>query len=325
MPDLWYALASLLLAAYVVFAGFDLGAGALHVVLAKTEDERRTVISAIGPFWHGNEVWILAAGGTLLLAFPAAIASALSGFYLGIFFAIWSLMLRAAAIELRDHVESELWHAFWDAVLSLTSATYVLLLGVVLGNLLRGVPLDNEGAFAIPLFGGRGGLIDGYTLSVGVFALVASATHGATFLAWKTDNARAVRFVDRAWPIVLVAFAALFAATRLVIGFGPQSEGWALALVTLGAGVAATVLSKRGKRRSAFIASCAFLGSAMLGIAASLHPTLLRSLDGRDLRAADCASSESGLRVAAWWWCLAFVLAALYAANTFRLQSKPKK
>jgi cytochrome d ubiquinol oxidase subunit II len=323
MPDLWYALAALLLTAYVVLAGFDLGAGALHVVVARTDDERRTVISAVGPFWHGNEVWILAAGGTLLLAFPIALASALSGFYLGIFFAVWALMLRGASIELRNHAPSDLWHAFWDAILSLTSATYVLLLGVVLGNLLRGVPLEASGTFSMPLFGGGAGLIDAYTAAVGAFALVSLGAHGATFLAWKADGeaaARAAKVAGFAWPITLVAWGALFAATRFVAGFGPRGEAWALVFVAAAAAIAATVLVRRGKQRAAFIASCTFFAANMLGIAASLHPTILRSLDGRDLRVVDAASDGSGLRIAAWWWCLAFILAALYAANTFRLQ-----
>jgi len=311
MPDLWFALASVLLTAYVVMAGFDLGAGALHVF----HGDRRAVIAAVGPFWHGNEVWILAAGGTLMLAFPAALGAALSGFYLGIFFALWSLMLRAAAIELRDHVESDLWHAFWDAVLSLTSATYVFLLGVVLGNLVRGVPIGADGTFATALFGGRGGLVDPYTFAVGAFALLATASHGATFLAWKTGDAR---FLGRLWPITLVAWAAIFAATRFLADFGPHAESWALVPVAIGAAVAATVLSRRGRYRSAFLASCAFLASNMIGIAAAMHPTILRSLDGRDLRAADVVSSDSGLRTAVYWWLLAFILAAIYAANTFR-------
>lgn len=319
MPDLWYALATLLLTAYVVLAGFDLGAGALHAIVAKTDDERRAVIGAVGPFWHGNEVWILAAGGTLLLAFPIALASALSGFYLGIFFAVWALMLRAASIELRNHAPSDLWHAFWDAMLSLTSATYVLLLGVVLGNLVRGVPLDANGMFSMALFGGRAGLVDGYTAAVGAFALLAVATHGATFLGWKIGE-RWTRVASLAWPITLAAWGAIFLASRFVAGFGPRGEAWAFVPVAAIAGIAATWLVRKERMRNAFIASCAFFAANMLGIAASLHPTILRSLDGRDLRVVDAASDESGLRIAVWWWILAFILAALYAANAFRMQ-----
>ncbi len=323
MPDLWYALTALLLAAYVTLAGFDLGAGALHLFVAKTEGERRTVLAAVGPFWHGNEVWILGAGGTLMFAFPLALASALSGFYLGIFFAVWALMLRAASIELRSHAPSDLWHAFWDAVLGLTSGTYIVLLGVILGNLLRGVPLNDAGEFSMPLFGGSVGLVDGYTAAVGIFALVALGTHGATFLAWKTEGElgdRAARLASRAWPVTLAGWLGLFATTHFVVRFEPRGEGWALVIVAAAAGIAATALGQRGRRRAAFVASCIFLASTMLAIAASLHPTLLRAMDGRDLRAADAASGDSGLRTAAWWWCFALLLAALYAANAFRLQ-----
>jgi len=343
MVDFWYATTAFLFAMYAMLAGFDLGAGALHIFVAQTDAERRAVLSAVGPFWHGNEVWLLAAAGTLLLAFPAALAATLSGFYLGIVFAVWALMLRAAAIELRNHAPSDLWHTFWDAVLSLTSATYVLLFGILVGNVIRGVPFDAHGDFTLPLFGAPAGLVDAYTASAGVFALVCFATHGATFLAWKTDarapsqpgprsrapsepargpRSRAEQFARTLWPVTLACWGALIAATHFAVHFGPRGAGWALVAIAGAAGVTASTLVRRNEMRAAFIASCTFLAATAASMAASLHPVLVRALpnNGGDLSAAHAAANETGLKTAVWWWCLAAVLAVLYAANTFRHQ-----
>jgi cytochrome d ubiquinol oxidase subunit II len=139
MVELWYAIVALMLTAYVVLDGFDLGAGALHLFVARTDTERRQVLAAIGPYWDGNEVWLLASGGALLVAFPKALAVGLSGFYLAIFFLLWTLLLRGISIEFRSHVEAPLWRAFWDAVFGCASGLLAILFGAALGNLLRGV------------------------------------------------------------------------------------------------------------------------------------------------------------------------------------------
>src|SRR5215218_2717578 len=105
MVELWFAIASGMAAIYVVMDGFDFGAGALHLFVARTDPERRQVLAAIGPYWDGNEVWLIALGGVLFLAFPQVLASGLSGFYFAIFLVLWSLILRGVAIEFRSHVE----------------------------------------------------------------------------------------------------------------------------------------------------------------------------------------------------------------------------
>ena len=193
MIEFWFGVTAVMLAAYVILDGFDLGAGALHLFVARTDAERRQVLAAIGPFWDGNEVWLLALGGVLFVAFPHVLASGLSGFYFAIFLVLWSLMLRAVSLEFRSHLESRLWRAAWDTVFCVVSAVLPVLFGVALGNLLRGVPLDTSGWFAISLFTDFSasdpvGLLDWYTVLVGVFALVALLAHGALFLAWKTDQ-----------------------------------------------------------------------------------------------------------------------------------------
>src|SRR5207342_3711503 len=119
--ELWFGIASVMLAAYVVLDGFDLGAGTLHLLVARTDQERRQVLAAIGPYWDGNEVWLLASGGVLFLAFPRVLASGLSGFYFAIFLLLWSLILRGISIEFRSHVDHSLWRAAWDAIFAVAS------------------------------------------------------------------------------------------------------------------------------------------------------------------------------------------------------------
>src|SRR6188472_4196283 len=122
--------------------GFDFGAGGLHLAVAKSDRERRQVLAAIGPFWDGNEVWLLAGGGVLFLAFPKVLASGLSGFYLAIMMVLWVLILRGISIEFRAHVGDGMWRSFWDGTFSFASILAPILFGAALGNLIRGVPLD---------------------------------------------------------------------------------------------------------------------------------------------------------------------------------------
>src|SRR5512142_1513217 len=141
MPTLWFILVALMLTAYVILDGFDLGAGVIHLLVARTDRERRTVLRAIGPVWDGNEVWLLAAGGTLYFAFPLLYASSFSGFYLPLMMVLWLLMLRGIGIELRHHVHNPVWAGFFDVVFSVSSILLCIFFGAALGNVVRGVPL----------------------------------------------------------------------------------------------------------------------------------------------------------------------------------------
>ena len=123
MTELWFGIVSVMLTTFVVMDGYDLGAGALHLLVARNDDERRRVLAAIGPYWDANEVWLLASGGALLVAFPRAMTAGLSGFYLGVFLILWCLVGRGVSIEVRSHVPDPLWRAFWDVMFCLSSTT----------------------------------------------------------------------------------------------------------------------------------------------------------------------------------------------------------
>ena len=147
MESLWFAIVAFMIAAYVVLDGFDLGAGVIYLTAARTPAERRAIARAIGPVWDGNEVWLLAAGGTLYFAFPLLYASSFSGFYLPLIIVLWLLMLRGIGIELRAHMDNPVWRGFFDVVFWGSSALLTIFFGAALGNVVRGVPLGPDGYF----------------------------------------------------------------------------------------------------------------------------------------------------------------------------------
>jgi len=333
METIWFALAAGMLATYVVMDGFDFGAGALHLLVARTDSERRQVLAAIGPFWDGNEVWLLAAGGVLFLAFPAVLASGLSGFYLAIFLVLWTLILRGIAIEFRSHLEDRLWRSFWDATFAVASTLAPVLFGAALGNLLRGVPLTPEGWFALPLFEsfsptGELGILDWYTVLVGVFALVAILHHGALFLAWRTDGPVRERSLDaagRLFPAVvalwlLASFATARLAPQMLANLAARPLAWAATALFVG-GLCTSLLARRaGRDLAAFIGSALFLFGLLGATAATLYPTMLRaSTVALSLTAQNSSAAAHSLRVALLWWPVGLLLAIAYYFVLFRL------
>ncbi len=142
MEPVWFVLVAVMITAYVVLDGFDLGAGVLHLLIARTEEERRTVIRTIGPVWDGNEVWLIAGGGTLYFAFPLLYASSFSGFYLPLNIVLWLLVLRGIGIEFRMHIENQVWRSLFDGFFAISSALLAIFFGAALGNVVRGVPWE---------------------------------------------------------------------------------------------------------------------------------------------------------------------------------------
>src|SRR5215475_14412141 len=184
MGFIWFWLVAIMLIAYVVLDGFDLGVGILHLLVARNEQERQVMLRTIGPVWDGNEVWLLASGGTLYFAFPLLYASAFSGFYLALMIVLWLLILRGISIELRMHLEMGVWRAFFDGLFFFSSLLLTVFYGVALANVIRGVPLGADKYFFLPLWtdwrvGPHPGILDWYTVTGGVVALVALTVHGA--------------------------------------------------------------------------------------------------------------------------------------------------
>jgi hypothetical protein len=196
MGFIWFWLVAVMIVGYVVLDGFDLGVGVLHLFLPRTEQERRTTLASIGPVWDGNEVWLLAGGGTLYFAFPLLYASAFSGFYLPLMIVLWLLILRGVSLELRNHIDVGVWRALLDGLFGLSSALLTIFFGAALANVLRGVPLQADGYFFLPLWtnwqpGVHPGILDWYTVIGGLVAFVALTLHGALWLTIKTSGALA--------------------------------------------------------------------------------------------------------------------------------------
>jgi cytochrome d ubiquinol oxidase subunit II len=334
MVEVWYGIIAVMLTLYVVMDGFDLGAGALHLLVAHTNDERRQVLSAIGPYWDANEVWLIAAGGALFVAFPAVLASGLSGFYFALFLVLWCLILRGVAIEFRGHVQNDLWRAFWDRGFSAGSILLAIFFGVALGNLLRGVPLGSSGWFALTLFtdfSARApqGILDWYTILVALFALIVLMGHGAAFLAWKADGVvheRSRRLTWRLYLLVGVLWPVLTVITSIMQpamwhAFLSRPLAWLLGTAALAGFAAVFVCTRRRRALSAFAGSSAFLGALMLATATCLFPVMLRSADNASLSltAYNSSTDAHGLRIALAWWVIGFPLAVLYFVVIFRL------
>jgi cytochrome d ubiquinol oxidase subunit II len=334
MPEIWYAIVVGLLTGYVVLDGFDLGAGALHPFVARGDSEKRRLLAAIGPYWDGNEVWLLAAGGALFVGFPRVLSSGVSGFYFAIFLVLWCLILRGISIEFRSHVSDPVWRGSWDVFFFAASALLPVFFGAALGNLLRGVPLTPEGWFELPLFTDFSarppvGILDWYTVLVGVFALAALCAHGAAFLAWKTDGPMQERSRAAARRLA-IASAALWPAVtagteRVNRDFLPALSRRPLALLLGAAALVGLVAMLAGlarrRERAAFLGSCVFLAGLSAATAAAVYPVMLRSTGDPSLSMTvrSAAGDPSGLRVALGWFAVGFPLALAYLVMLFRM------
>ncbi|MEA2248588.1 MAG: cytochrome bd ubiquinol oxidase subunit [Solirubrobacteraceae bacterium] len=324
MQTAWFVLLALMIAMYVVLDGFDLGIGALHRILPRSDAEREEATGTIGPVWDGNEVWLIAAGGVLFLAFPVAYAAAFSGLYLGMILLLWLLVGRALGLELRHQLDNPLWRAVCDTVFWLSSAALGLVLGVALGNVVRGVPLGADGYFHLSLFQ----ILNGYAVLIGLFALVVLAAHGASFLAAFASGelaARAGRLAHELWWAELAFLAGIAYPTYMVregmlTAFGDHPWRLVFPALALGALAAAFAWQRREAWRRAFAASCAFIAGLLATTAAALYPSLLPAREGGPfgLTVHNAASGEQALRTALFWWPVGIALAAVYLALSYR-------
>ena len=282
LADLWFVLFVAIIGGYIVLDGFDLGVGMLHPFAAKEDRERRIVLNSIGPIWDGNEVWLVVGGGVLFAAFPVVYAALFSGFYWALMFVLIALILRTVAIEFRGKRESSRWRGLWDSVFSLSSFGLALLLGVAFGNVISGVPLEQDGEIRLD------SLLDvlhPFALAVGVTTIAMLLMHGALYLVVKTEGelqARVRRWVP--WFVgVFTLTAAITGVWILIEDYGITDtftdDVWTLVFpaVALGAFVWMIVMFRKGRYVSAFFGSCAVLAFSLATIAAVLYPNMLKS------------------------------------------------
>jgi cytochrome d ubiquinol oxidase subunit II len=333
METVWFCLVAIMIAFYVVLDGFDLGAGAVNFLVAKTDAERHLVVRSIGPVWDGNEVWLLAAGGTLYFAFPALYASGFSGFYLPLMIVLWLLILRGIAIEFREKVDSPVWIKFWDVVFAVGSLLLAVFYGAALGNVVRGVPLDNKGYFFEALWtnfrlGTATGILDWYTILIGLAALSTLSLHGALWLALKTEGPvhdRSQRSARVAWWVVLILTFLVTAVTFRVQPQVPQNlsqhpAGYVFPLLAL-TGLAGMGWSIRRKDDlQSFLASCLYIIGMLTSVVFGLFPLVLPASTGPaySLTVYNAKAADYGLRVGLVWWIIGMALATAYFVYVYR-------
>jgi len=330
----WFIFVALMIAMYVLLDGFDLGAGAIHPFAARDERERRTIIRAIGPVWDGNEVWLIAGGGTLFFAFPVLYASSFSGFYLPLIIVLWLLMIRGLSIELRGHIADPLWASLWDAMFFIGSSLLAIFFGAALGNVVRGVPLGKDGYFFQPLwtdfspFSKTPGILDWYTILVGLLALTTLVVHGSNFVALKTEGALNVRsrrlsrrFTYATIALTVVATAATFWVSPWMLGsFGARPYGFVLPLVAIAGLVGIVLFNLRENDRAAFLSSGAYIIGMLASTVFGVYPKVLPAVDpANSLTIQNASASQYGMTVGLIWWSIGMVLAAVYFVVIYRL------
>ena len=291
------------------------------------------MIRSIGPVWDGNEVWLLAGGGTLYFAFPALYSASFSGFYLALMMVLWLLILRGVSVEIRGHVDSSLWRSFWDIVFGASSALLCLLFGVALGNVIRGVPLDSSGYFFIPLWtnfqpGDFAGIIDWYTLLIGIASFGALALHGCLWIALKTSGGLRERCQRAArglwWLVVLMTIVITALSFRLQPHLAQQFSDYPFGFVFPAiaiAGLAGTFwFSRSGRDRNAFLSSCAYLLGMLTSVVFGVYPYVLPANTGTEysLNIWNAAAPHYGLVVGLWWWIPGMILAGVWNWFAYR-------
>ena len=334
METLWFIIVAIMIAACVVLDGFDLGVGIIYLIVGKTGDERRRVLRSIGPVWDGNEVWLLAAGGTLYFVYPQLYASAFSGFYLPLMIVLWLLMLRGIGIELRAHMNNPVWQGFFEVIFSVSSALLAIFFGAALGNVIRGVPLGADGYFFEALWtnfrlGPHPGILDWYTVMAGVMALITLTAHGALYVTLKTDgevSQRARRIATAVWPLQLALTLISLVATWFVRpaikeNYLAYPVGFLIPVVVFGSLVLMLAGTRKGKELAAFLASCIYITGMLVGAVFALYPVVLpASTDpAYNLTIHNAAAAHHGLTVGLMWWTLGMILSVGYFVYIYRM------
>ncbi len=331
----WFILAAASLAAYVVLDGFDLGVGIVHRFVARTPAERRLTMATIGPVWDGNEVWLLAAGATMFLAFPKLYAVGVGGFYLPVQLLLWLYLGRGLGIEMKHHhVGGALWDELWDTVFAVASLLIALFLGVALGNVVRGVSFEESGRFFAPLWTSflpsspRVGILDVYTLVVGTTATTGLALHGALWLAHRTDGPVAERSAALAKRLGLAVVALVVVTTAATFVVQPLASSaiaarpYLLVFPLAAAGLLGLAVFElgRGRAERAFSASSGFLAAMLASAASTLYPFVLPSAGAASagLTVENASTTDYALGVGLAWWIPGTLLASAYFVRNYR-------
>ncbi|MBC16072.1 Cytochrome d ubiquinol oxidase, subunit II [Pseudodesulfovibrio profundus] len=299
---IWFVLWGVLWSVYFILDGFDLGVGSLLPILAKNEAEKRAMLNSTGPFWDGNEVWLISAGGVTFAAFPYAYAQMFSGLYTALMLLLFALIIRGVSFEFRSKVESDRWKKIWDNCHFFGSLLPALLLGVAFGNIFQGLPLDETGFSQAGLFG----LLNPYGLAGGVLFVVIFIMHGALWLTIRTTgdlHGRAVTTATRVWPVQVVLTVLFLAFTAFATQLFNNYMLYPVLFVVLALPVAGLVLMRTylGAKEywKAWAASCAYIGGVALFGVIGIFPAIIPSSPNpaHSLTIMNSASSQLTLQI----------------------------
>jgi cytochrome d ubiquinol oxidase subunit II len=309
LSTVWFLLIAVLWTGYLVLEGFDFGVGMLLPVLGRSDTERRVLINSIGPVWDGNEVWLLTAGGATFAAFPEWYASMFSGFYLPLLAILLALIVRVVSFEWRGKIDDDRWRRRADTALTVGSWVPAALWGVAFGNLVRGVHLDADHQYVGTFLD----LLNPFALLGGATTTLVFLTHGAVFLALKTDGdvrVRAGALAARSSIVTLLVAGGFALWAQLAY----SQVGWTWTAVTVAAlALLALVLTTRTRREGwAFVASAVAIVAVVVLVFGSLYPDVMPALDAASsLNVDNASSSHYTLTIMTW---VAVVLTPLVLA-----------
>jgi cytochrome d ubiquinol oxidase subunit II len=302
LNTIWFVLVGVLFTGYAMLDGFDLGIGALHL-FTKQDEERRTMLNAIGPVWDGNEVWLVTAGGALFAAFPNVYATVFSGFYLAFVLLLCALIFRGVAIEFRSKQPMFWWRQMWDIGFAAGSMVSSLLIGVALGNIAEGIPVDANGEFAGTFLG----LLKPYPLLLGVTTVALFMMHGAIYGTMKTEGALHDKL--RGWAMNSIIFFVICAATTTMatllyvphIAERIKDHPWLFSIALANMLSIANIPREfhRGSDWLAFLSSCATMATLMMLFGVDQYPNLVYSQPNPEnsLNIYNAASSQKTLGI----------------------------
>lgn len=300
---IWFLLLGVLLIGYAILDGFDLGVGILHPFVAKSDHERRLTMNSIGPLWDGNEVWLITFGGAMFAMFPMAYASIFSGFYTAFMLLLFALISRAVSMEFRSKMKGNAWRSFWDWMFFTGSFLATLLFGVAIGNVMRGIELDQNGNFVSGLLSH----LNPFSLIVGLLAVSVFALHGTLYLFFKVENGFQAR-LEKSFKLCFTAFLILYLATtifallaysHIIINFLKYPVLWIVPVLHILAIISMPRALNEKKYLKAFFASALNITALVALIGIGLFPYLIISPEASQysLNIYNAASSLKTLRI----------------------------
>jgi cytochrome d ubiquinol oxidase subunit II len=321
LQTIWFLLIAVLWVGYFILEGFDFGVGVLLPFVSKNEADRRAVLTTLGPVWDGNEVWVLVAGGATFAAFPEWYATLFSGFYLPLFLILTSLIIRGVAFEYRSKYGKAQWRQRWDVAIVIASFLPALLWGVAFANIVRGVPIEKSADGYLEYVGGFFNLLNPYALLGGFVTLSVFLTHGAVFLALKTDGGIRERARAIAIKVGLVAAVAAVAFLAWTNALLPEFNAivFSLSLVVAVAWLSGLYAILKVREGWAFIFSAATIATFVATLFYALYPRVMPSSLGAqfDLTIRNASATENTLTVMSWVAVVMTPLVLIYQGWTY--------